>query len=167
MRSVQSACVESTPNQRKGTSMPVPVLDQMNLVVRDMEATLAFYRALGLEIPEEEVWRTASGAHHATARIPGGVDLEFDSPALAKIYNQGWRDPGEVSSRAVITFRIASREEVDRLYERLTGLGYAAAQPPYDTFWGARYAIVEDPDANHVGLMSVSDPARRSAPPDI
>jgi uncharacterized glyoxalase superfamily protein PhnB len=40
-------------------------------------------------------------------------------------------------------------------------------QPPYDTFWGARYAIVEDPHGNHVGLMSPSDPARKSAPPAL
>jgi uncharacterized glyoxalase superfamily protein PhnB len=34
-------------------------------------------------------------------------------------------------------------------------------------FWGARYAIVEDPDGNHVGVMSPSDPDRRRAPPDL
>lgn len=27
---------------------------------------------------------------------------------------------------------------------------------------GARYAIVEDPDGNYVGVMSPSDPARRA-----
>jgi len=27
--------------------------------------------------------------------------------------------------------------------------------------------IVEDPDGNHVGVMSASDPARRTEPPDI
>jgi len=31
----------------------------------------------------------------------------------------------------------------------------------------ANYAIVEDPDGNHVGVMSASDPARRTVPPDI
>jgi predicted enzyme related to lactoylglutathione lyase len=41
------------------------------------------------------------------------------------------------------------------------------SQPPYDTFCGARYAILLDPDGNYVGLMSPPDPARRSAPPDI
>jgi len=38
-------------------------------------------------------------------------------------------------------------------------------QAPYDAFWGARYAIVEDPDGNAVGLMSPIDPDRRTAPP--
>jgi hypothetical protein len=43
--------------------------------------------------------------------------------------------------------------------------GYVGQQPPYDAFWGARYAIVEDPDGNPGGRMSPLDPARRSAPP--
>lgn len=52
-------------------------------------------------------------------------------------------------------------------YAELTAAGYAGLQPPCDTFWGARYAIVEDPDGNHVGLMSPLDPARRSRPPAV
>jgi len=43
----------------------------------------------------------------------------------------------------------------------LTGAGFRAQQAPYDAFWGARYAVVEDPDGNAVGLMSPSDPDRR------
>jgi hypothetical protein len=38
-------------------------------------------------------------------------------------------------------------------------------QVPYDAFWGARYAIVADPDGNEVGLMSPRDDDRRSFPP--
>jgi uncharacterized glyoxalase superfamily protein PhnB len=56
---------------------------------------------------------------------------------------------------------------VDRIHDVLEGLGHRSSQPPYDTFWGARYAIVEDPDGNHVGVMSPSDPDRRRAPPDL
>jgi uncharacterized glyoxalase superfamily protein PhnB len=34
-----------------------------------------------------------------------------------------------------------------------------------EAFWGACYAIVEDPDGNPVGIMSPADPAFRSEPP--
>ncbi len=144
-----------------------PILDQVNLVVSDMEATLAFYRRLGLDIPDDVVWRSESGAHHVTVTMPNGVDLEFDSVELAKRYNAGWRAPGAGGSRGVLGFKLPSRDDVDVRYAQLTGTGYAGRQPPYDTFWGARYAIVEDPDGNEVGLMSPSDPARRSAPPAV
>ena len=44
--------------------------------------------------------------------------------------------------------------------------GYASAQPPYDTFWGARYAVIVDPDGTHVGLMSPPEASRGYWPPD-
>ena len=50
------------------------------------------------------------------------------------------------------------------MYADLTGAGYRGQQPPYDAFWGARYAVVEDPDGNAVGLMSPSDPALPQRP---
>ena len=93
--------------------------------------------------------------------------VHFDSPALAKAYDRGWREPSGDGARNVIGFKLPTREDVDRTHDKLTALGYQSAQPPYDTFWGARYAIVEDPDGNHVGLMSPPDPSRRRAPPDL
>ncbi len=147
--------------------MAAPVLSQINLVVGDMEAALAFYRAAGVDIPEAAVWRTSSGAHHATARMPGGIELELDSPVLARAYNQGWREVTEPGSRMVLTLRTATRKEVDQAQQKLSALGYVTAQPAYDTFWGARYAIMEDPDGNHVGFMSPSDASRRQPPPEI
>lgn len=144
-----------------------PDLNQIDFVVRDMEAAVAFYRALGVEIPDTAIWRTASGAHHVDITMPGGLIVHFDSGALAKAYNRGWREPSGSGTRNVLGFKVASREEVDRIHDRLAGLGHRSSQPPYDAFWGARYAIVEDPDGNHVGLMSELDPARKSAPPDL
>jgi uncharacterized glyoxalase superfamily protein PhnB len=44
--------------------------------------------------------------------------------------------------------------------------GYLGRQPPFDAFWGARYAIVADPDGNDVGLMSPVDESRRTWPPE-
>jgi len=132
------------------------ILDQLNLVVSDMRATVTFYRRLGLDIPETD---PDFQAHHRSARLPGGVDLDFDSAEFARHWNSGSR-----SGRAVIGFRVGSRERVDGLYSDLTAFGYVGQQPPYDAFWGARYAVVEDPDGNPVGIMSPVDPDRRSKP---
>jgi catechol 2,3-dioxygenase-like lactoylglutathione lyase family enzyme len=144
-----------------------PVLAQLNLVVRDMEATVAFYRTLGLDIPDAKLWRSASGLHHVDLELANGFGLDFDSHEVAKVYNAAWRRPEGGGSRSVIGFSVASREAVDETYTALTGAGHSGLQPPYDAFWGARYAIVEDPDGNHVGLMSPIDPARRTAGPDL
>ena len=136
-----------------------PVLDQLNIVVRDMDAAVDFYRRLGLEIPDTlPEWQS----HHRTAETSGEVDLELDSTAFTPDWNAGWpaSQPG-----IVVGFRVASREDVDDLYEELTSAGHRGEQPPYDAFWGARYAIVEDPSGNAVGLMSPIDPSLRAAPP--
>jgi catechol 2,3-dioxygenase-like lactoylglutathione lyase family enzyme len=141
-------------------STGAPVFAQLNLVVADMTASVAFYRRLGLPVDTSQPW----AAHHIDIRMPNGVELSLDSVEFAKRWDKGWRaQPGP--GRNVIGFNLPSREAVDERYAELTAAGYGGQQPPYDAFWGARYAIVEDPDGNPVGLMSPLDPGRRTAPP--
>ena len=137
-----------------------PVLDQINLVVRDMNAMLDFYRTLGIEItPTEPPW----DRHHRTLSTSAGIDFDLDSREFATQWNEGW--PADQTG-PVIGFRFATREGVDTTYTALVDAGYAGQQRPGDAFWGARFAVVVDPDGNSVGLMSPIDPARRSAPPE-
>jgi uncharacterized glyoxalase superfamily protein PhnB len=133
-----------------------PKLDQLNLVSEDLEASIAFYRRLGVEIPEARVWRTPSGVHHANAGESenSGIGLELDSIAFAPMWNRAWQTRKDLRGRVVVGFKLASRVDVDAKYADLTGAGYTGLQPPYDAFWGSRYAIVEDPDGIAVGLMS-------------
>jgi len=140
---------------------PAPLFNQFNLVVKDMEATLRFYRRLGLTIPDTD---PAWAKHHRTAAQPNGVDLDFDSVEFAKHWDQGW--PGRTGGgMGVLGFALPSREAVDATYADLVAAGYKAQQAPFDAFWGARYAVVEDPDGNAVGLMSPVDPKRRKHHP--
>lgn len=137
-----------------------PMLDQVNLVVRDMAAMAEFYGRLGLSLPGgDPTW----DRHHRSADHAGPFDFDLDSSEFTSIWNAGW-PAGRTG--VVLGFRVISRDDVDRLYGELTGAGYKGQQPPYDAFWGARYAIVEDPDGNSVGLMSPIDPSMRHAPPD-
>jgi uncharacterized glyoxalase superfamily protein PhnB len=139
--------------------------DGLNLVASDLDRTIEFYRQLGLAISDDMVWRTESGAHHVSG-IPTGsdLDLDLDSPQLAAAYNEGY---GESPSATVIGFRLDTRGAVDELYDELVSAGHQGRQPPFDAFWGARYAIVADPDGRDIGLMSPSDPDRRARPPQV
>jgi len=47
---------------------PKPVLNQINMVVRDMDAAVAFYRRLGLKIPD---YTPEWDAHHRSADVDG------------------------------------------------------------------------------------------------
>ena len=139
-----------------------PVLSGVSLFVADMDATVAFYRRLGLSIDTDPRW----GSHHVAVVMPGGLSLEFDSIELTKSYDTGWQD-GDDPRSGVLVFSLLSREAVDELYAELTSTGYKGHQPPFDAFWGARYAVVDDPDGNNVGLMSPLDPERRGPPPAL
>jgi len=137
-------------------------LDQVNLVVGDVEASRAFYARLGLDFgARNPEW----DAHHISARQGAGADLDvdLDSTAFVTDWDRGW--PG--GTGVVLGFKVGSRDEVDRIVSELSAGGVAVQQPPFDAFWGARYAVVSDPDGHAVGIMSPVDPARRSehAPP--
>ena len=134
-------------------------LDQVNLVVRDVEASRAFYARLGLDFGDERdpVWSAhhvsaRHGDEHATRRRPGQHDLRSRSGTRA----------GPGGSGAVLGFKVDTRAEVDALVAALAAEGVPVQQDPYDAFWGARYAVVSDPDGNAVGIMS---PVDRGLPP--
>jgi catechol 2,3-dioxygenase-like lactoylglutathione lyase family enzyme len=137
---------------------PRPVLNQINLVVRDMQAMVEFYEHLGAAVaPTIAPW----DRHHRNIATAEGLDFDLDSIAFATQWNQGW-PAGRTGP--VLGFRLGSAEAVDETYRDLTGAGYTGQQPPYDGFMGARYAVVADPDGNSVGLMSPIDPALSRIP---
>lgn len=147
-----------------------PVFNQLNIVSGNTDASLRFYRQLGLQIPDNTVWKTHTGPHHITAqRFSEGeaADLDIDSAAFARVWNSGWKDRHDLAGRVVIGFGVASRERVDAIYADMTAAGYRGLQSPYDALWGARYAVIEDPDGIAVGIMSPVSAELRSPPPAI
>lgn len=147
-----------------------PTLNQLNIVSSNLDSSIAFYRRLGIDIPDQRVWRTATGAHHASAKDDASgidLDLDLDSTRFVQVRNAGWRGREDLAGRAVVGFGLTSREEVDRLHGEMTAAGYRGLQAPHDAFWGARYAVIEDPDGMAVGLMSPISDAHRSPPPEV
>ena len=137
-------------------------LDQLNLVVRDVQACRTFYARLGVDFEDvrDPVWADHHVSSVHTDRVP--LDVDLDSTSFVHKWDQGW--PG--GPGLVIGFKVDRREEVDELVAALAADGVPVQQEPFDAFWGARYAVVSDPDGNGVGIMSPVDPARRSQPPD-
>ena len=118
----------------------------LNVIVRAMAASLDFYQRLGIAIPGE------AAGDHVQLKMPGGFSLELDTAESARLWHAGWRaDPA--SARVVLGFMLASRVAVDDRYAELIATGYRARQPPFDAFWGARYAVVADPDSNDGRLV--------------
>ena len=149
--------------------MVKPVFDKLNLVCADMDASLAFYRRLGVDIPEEAVWRTGTGSHHANAieESKRTVHFDFDSTAFAQLWNPGWKGRTDLKGRVVLGFHVPERDDVDELFHDMVTAGYRGLREPHDAFWGSRYAIIEDPNEIAVVLMSPKLPDRKSPPPDV
>jgi uncharacterized glyoxalase superfamily protein PhnB len=143
--------------------------DQVNLVSADPARSIAFYRLLGVTMPDEGCHAGPAGIFHASAPPGDGAAarLEWDSIAFAKAWNPGWKEAAELAGRIVLGFRVETREAVDAASERLVAAGHRGLLAPHDAFWGARYAIVEDPDGVAVGIMSPQSDAHRGAVPDF
>lgn len=140
---------------------PKVTLKKVNIVAEHYEETLAFYRLLGLNIPE--VLAKHENTKHAPA-LNADTSFAIDNGDLANIYNAGWRK-GKSRKSVLLTAQVSSRNDVDQTFNSLIAAGHGAVQIPYDAFWGARYAIVSDPEGNWVGIESPMDETKRSWPP--
>ena len=126
--------------------MPIR-LDVIGIAVKDMAESLRFYRRLGLEIPEGQ----ESEPHVEAAS--NGMRIAWDTIEILRgVYDQWNEHP--TGHRLELAFRCDSPGEVDALYAKIVEDGYRGHKPPWDAFWGQRYAIVEDPDGNLISLFA-------------
>jgi uncharacterized glyoxalase superfamily protein PhnB len=126
-----------------------------SVVVADVDKSIDFYRTLGVPIPDSANWKS----HHVGIEIDtSGLDL--DSEEMTKGYDPNWSGPA-----VILILRVPTREAVDETYQRVLDAGHPSQQAPFDAFWGARYAVVRDPDGNPVGIMSPQDESMGGPPP--
>jgi catechol 2,3-dioxygenase-like lactoylglutathione lyase family enzyme len=125
-----------------------PTLNAFGIVVDDMARSLAFYRALGLDIPPD-----ADGEPHVDVPLGGGVRLMFDTVEIARSLYPDWEPPGG-GHRMGMALECASPAAVDEVHDRLVALGHRSEKTPWDAFWGQRYAVIADPDGNLVDLYA-------------
>jgi uncharacterized glyoxalase superfamily protein PhnB len=122
--------------------------DLIGIAVKSMPTALAFYRRLGIAIPQ-----ACDNEEHVEVALQGGIRLAWDTVDMIRRFNPGWV-PSVGASRIALAFKCDSRESVDRKYEELVTAGATTIKCPWDAFWGQRYAIVCDPDNNAIDLFS-------------
>jgi catechol 2,3-dioxygenase-like lactoylglutathione lyase family enzyme len=122
-------------------------LEYVGLVVRDMAASLKFYRLLGLDIPAN-----ADTEPHVEYSPAPGFRVAWDTEELIKGIDSDWIEP--VGQRIGLGIKCADAAEVNALYARVIESGYMGYKQPWDAFWGQRYAIVTDPDGSHIDLFA-------------
>ena len=114
-----------------------------NLVTGDMSSAVDFYRLLGgwdFEVTPDRV--------HAVVAVSPDLLVELDTRDFASVWNVGAvAEPGGT----VLILSTEDRAGVDSLFDEVTGAGHRGVQVPYDTVWGARFAVVADPDGHQIG----------------
>jgi catechol 2,3-dioxygenase-like lactoylglutathione lyase family enzyme len=125
-----------------------PRFQVIGFVVADMAASLAFYRALGLELPAE-----ADGEPHVSLEIPGGPTIAWDTQDTIRSFDASWTPP-PAGHRMSVAFACDDPADVDATHDKLVAAGYRSHLDPWDAFWGQRYATLLDPDDNAVDLFA-------------
>jgi uncharacterized glyoxalase superfamily protein PhnB len=127
--------------------MSTPRIDAIGIVSSNLAKTVAFYRALGCEVPEP----TPEAQGHLEVQL-GDVRLMIDAEDVIRSFDPDWQGSG--SGRVSLATRCDSPAEVDRLHDELVVLGSGSKLEPFDAFWGQRYATVLDPDGVQVDLYA-------------
>ncbi|RIH84235.1 Glyoxalase/Bleomycin resistance protein/Dioxygenase superfamily protein [Calidithermus terrae] len=122
-----------------------PRLDLIGLVVRDMGASLEFYRRLGFDFPPG-----AEDEGHVEVTLPGGLRFAWDSLEVIRSFDPAY----EFHPQHAGAYLCESPAAVDALYRELLEAGYQGHKAPWDAFWGQRYAVVKDPDGHTVDLFA-------------
>ena len=120
--------------------------DMIGIVAADLAASLRFYRTLGLEVPEPP-----PGEPYCEVTTPNGYRISWNALAMVKANDPSWVEPA--GQRLELAFRCDTPAEVDATYARLEAAGYPGHKPPWDAFWGQRYAVAVDPDGTHLSLF--------------
>jgi catechol 2,3-dioxygenase-like lactoylglutathione lyase family enzyme len=114
----------------------MPQLNAIGIVASDMARSIAFYRLLGLDVPETPEVR------HIDTFLPNGLRLMLDSEDTIHSFNPGWvRARGNQLGLAL------------ELHARVAAAGFDAEEP-FDADWGQRYCELRDPDGNPVDLYA-------------
>ena len=118
----------------------------VGLVVEDMARAVAFYRQLGVDLPEGVEEKS-----HVEVTMSGGMTFFLDSrPERWDPSYQRPTRPGDGSYPNLLEFFLKDEAGVRAKFEEMIDLGYDGFRPPYDTGFGMCFAFLRDPDGNAV-----------------
>jgi predicted lactoylglutathione lyase len=121
-------------------------LSMMILEVRDLLASIAFYRLLGLDLPDP-----APGRPVVIHRMGSGVSLLLTT-SFAATYDPAWTRPTG-GYQQLLEFYVGDDAVVDQRWADLVAAGHPSRMPPTQTV-GPYAAMIDDPDGNVVLLTS-------------
>lgn len=132
-------------------SIPSVNLDAIGIVSSDLHESIRFYRLLGLDFPSDP-----AGEDHLEAKTSSGLRVMLDALELVRKLVPNYETPR--GHRMGLAFHCGDAQGVDAVYAQIVAAGFDSKMPPWDAFWGQRYAQVMDPDGNIVDLFAPLPP---------
>ena len=123
----------------------MPELNAIGVVSANLRASIAFYRLVGVDFPED-------GEGHIEATLPSGTRFMLDSEEVVTSFRPDWTR--EVGNQLTLAFECSSPAEVDKVYAQVKAAGFRAEKEPWDALWGQRYAQLRDPDGVPIDLYA-------------
>lgn len=120
-------------------------LNAIGIVASDPARSIAFYRLLGVDFPED-------GEGHVEATLPSGLRLMLDDEEVIRGFRPDWTR--ETGNQLALAFQCSSPDEVDATFARVRDAGFETEKEPWDAVWGQRYAQLRDPDGVPVDLYA-------------
>ena len=127
-------------------SVPGPRLAYVNMFARDIEALTGFYAGLfgfrEIEGHRSPIYRCLDA---------NGIELGFNASKAFELLGLGSRATrdGETAPVTVyFTVELGSADAVDTAATRAARLGGRIVKAPYDTYYNAYQAVLEDPEGN-------------------
>ncbi len=124
----------------------MPQLNAIGIVASDMARSIAFYRLLGLDVPD------TPDEGHVDTFLPNGVRFMLDTEDVVRSFRPDWTRA--TGNQLGLALECASAAEVDETYRRAVDAGFHGEKEPWDAFWGQRYAQLVDPDGVPVDLYA-------------
>src|SRR3954465_13895505 len=133
------------PLQWQGERMEIQ-LSMLILEVRDLSRSIAFYRDLGLDVPDP-----VSDRPVVIHRMGSGASLLLTT-SFPATHDPPWARPAG-GYQQLLEFYVGENAVVDQRWADLVAAGHPSRMPPTQTT-GPYAAMVDDPDGNVVLLTS-------------
>lgn len=127
------------------TSKASARLAYANIFAADIDALSQFYsKLLGFPLMPER-----SSPIYRCLDAGGGLEFGFNAPLAYELLGVAQRKPAHDGRVNVyLTFEVGSVADVDGIAASAVALGGSIVKPPYDTYYNARQAVLEDPEGN-------------------
>lgn len=125
-----------------GIQLGMVVLD-----VQDVQRSIAFYRLLGLEVPDPPPDRRVT-----VHRMDSGVSIVIGE-GIGANGDPAWTRP-ENGYQVLLEFFVGDDAAVDSEWARLTGAGCHGRKAPSKGAAGPYGALIDDPDGNVILISS-------------